>query len=84
MALHPALDEAYGSLYSIKDLKDILKQTPDQMQKSIASLPEGAKDSIKTISATMVDNGTLDSVRKVKVLDEIFGTEMLLKITSID
>ena len=84
MALHPALDEAYGSLYSIKDLKDILKQTPDQMQKSIASLPEGAKDSIKTIAATMVDNGTLDSVRKVKVLDEIFGTEMLLKITSIE
>lgn len=84
MALHPALDEAYGSLYSIKDLKDILKQTPDQMQKSISSLPEGAKDSIKTIAATMVDNGTLDSVRKVKVLDEIFGTEMLLKITSID
>ena len=54
------------------------------MKKSIASLPEGAKDSIKTIAATMVDNGTLDSVRKVKVLDEIFGTEMLLKITSIE
>ena len=83
MALHPALDEVYSNLHSVKDLKDILKQSPEQMRKSIATLPEGAKESIKVIAATMVDNGTLDSVKRVNVLDEIFGTEMLLKITSI-
>ncbi len=83
IALHPALDEVYSNLHSVRDLKDILKLSPEQMRKAIASLPEGAKESIKVIAATMVDNGTLDSVKRVNVLDEIFGTEMLLKVTSI-
>lgn len=84
VALHPSLDEVYSSLHSTKDLKDILKMSPAQMEKTINSLPEGAKDSIKTIAATMVDNGTLDSIQRVKVIDSIFGTEMLLKLTSVE
>lgn len=84
VALHHSLDEVYSSLHSTKDLKDILKMSPAQMEKTINSLPEGAKDSIKTIAATMVDNGTLDSIQRVKVIDSIFGTEMLLKLTSVE
>lgn len=80
--MHPALDELYSSLHSVKDLKDILKLTPSQMEAKIKSLPIGAQDSIKVIAATMVDNGALDSIQRVKVLDSIFGTEMLLKLTS--
>lgn len=82
MALHPNLDTVYSSLHSVKDLKEILKMAPTKMEKTIKSLPTGAKDSIKTIAATMVDNGTLDSIQRVKILDSIFGTEMLLKLTS--
>lgn len=84
VALHPILDNIYSNLYTNKDLKDILKLSPSQMEKVITSLPEGAKDSIKTIAATMVDNGTLDSIQGVKVLDSIFDTEMLLKLTSTE
>ena len=80
--LHPALDSVYSGLYSSSDLKDILKLSADRMKSAISKLPEGAKDSIKTIASTMVDNGTLDSIQRVKALDEIFGTEMLLKLTS--
>lgn len=84
VALHPILDNIYSSLHTNKDLKDILKLSPSQMEKVITSLPEGAKDSIKTIAVTMVDNGTLDSIQRVKVLDSIFDTEMLLKLTSTE
>lgn len=84
IVLHDSLDKIYSSLHTVGDLKNILKLSPEQMKKVITSLPEGAKDSIKTIAATMVDNGTLDSVKRVKVLDEVFGTEMLLKVTSIN
>lgn len=84
VVLHPSLDKVYSSLHSAKDLKDILKMSPAQMEKTINSLPEGAKESIKTIAATMVDNGTLDSIQRVKVIDSIFGTEMLLKLTSVE
>ena len=80
--LHPNLDSVYSSLHSTRDLKDILKLSPAQMEKTIKKLPVGAQDAIKTIAATMIDNGTLDSIQRVRKLDEIFGTEMLLRLTS--
>ena len=80
--LHSVLDELYSSLHSTQDLKDILNLSVSQMEKAINSLPEGAKDALKTIVSTMVDNGNLDSIQKVKKLDSIFGTEMLIKLTS--
>lgn len=80
--LHPSLDGVYSSLHSTRDLKDILKLSPIQMEKAIKKLPIGAQDAIKTIAATMIDNGSLDSIQRVKKLDEIFGTEMLLRLTS--
>lgn len=46
------------------------------MKATILSLPQGAQDSIKHIASKMVSDGTLDSVRKIKILDEIFDTEM--------
>ena len=79
--LHPTLDEIYSGLHTTKDLKDILKMTPKQMENAIYSLPIGAQEALKTIAATMVDNGTLDSVKKIQTLDSIFGTELLLKLT---
>ena len=80
VALHPTLDEIYSSLHSTKDLKDILKMSPDKMESAIYSLPVGAQDALKTIAATMVDDGVLDSVKRIQRLDSIFGTELLLKL----
>lgn len=80
LALHPELDEVYSTLHTTADLKSIIKMTPAQMKKVIPTLPLGAQDALKTIAATMVDEGTLDSVNRLKVLDELFGTELLLKV----
>lgn len=78
--LHPELDEIYSSLHDTKDLKDILKLSPNQMEKVIYNLPLGAQEALKTIAATMVDDGTFDSARRIKKLDEIMGTQLLLKL----
>ena len=75
----PQLDKIYASMYSIKDLRDVLtKTTPNEMRTVILSLPEGAKDSIKNMASQMISKGTLDSVKKIKILDEIFNTELVL------
>lgn len=78
--LYPKLDNVYSTLHSTKDLRDILKMSPEQMKIAIESLPLGAKESVKTIAATMVENGTLDSLKRIQVIDSIFGTELLLKL----
>ena len=76
IAQFPQLNKIYASMYSFKDLRDVLTELPAKtMKATILSLPEGAKESIKNIASQMISNGTLDSVQKIKILDEIFDTE---------
>lgn len=73
----PQLKKLYDKLYSVGELKDVITDlSPADMKATILSLPQGAQDSIKHIASKMVSDGTLDSVRKIKILDEIFDTEM--------
>ena len=79
IAQFPQLNKIYASMYSIKDLRDVLTETtPSVMKETILSLPDGAKESIKNIASQMISKGTLDSVQKIKILDEIFNTELML------
>lgn len=78
--LHPSLNDVYSSLHSTKDLKNILKMTPAQMEKTISSLPIGAQESLKVLAATAVDNGTLDSIKRIQKLDSILGTQLFLRL----
>ena len=75
----PQLKRVYESMYSIKDLKDVLTtMSVGEMEKTILALPEGARDSIKHLASKMISNGTLDSVQKIKCLDKIYDTEMMM------
>ena len=66
-------------MYSIRDLRDVLTDLPVKtMKATILSLPEGARESIKHLASQMISNGSLDSVQKIKTLDEIYGTELML------
>lgn len=78
---YPKLKEIYGNIYSVGDLRKIITELDAQSMKlTIMSLPEGARNSVKNIAATMVQNGQFDdlSIAKIKVLDELYGTNLLL------
>lgn len=81
IAEFPELDTLYAGLYSKQDLKKILSLEPNQMRSVIMQLPDGAKDSVKTLAVTAIERGELDSINRIKVIDEIFDTNMLLKMT---
>ena len=79
VAQFPQINKIYESMYSIKDLKEVLTDlSPRDMKATILTLPDGAKESIKHIASQMISNGSLDSVQKIKFLDEIFGTRLML------
>ncbi len=82
IAQFPELDTLYASLYSKKDLNKILSLEPKKMASVIKGLPDGAKESIKSMAVSAIERGELDSINRIKVIDEIFGTNMLLKMTS--
>lgn len=77
---NPKLKELYASMYTNGDLIEIIGLPISQMISTIKALPIGCKNALKGIAATMIDNGSLDSIQKIKALDEIFGTDMLITL----
>lgn len=74
----PQLKKFYSENYSIKELSAILELPVDEMIKTISTLPKGAVDSLKKIAANQVSLGQIDSVRKIRALDDFFGTDLNL------
>lgn len=79
---NPVLKGIYDSLFTSDDFRKIFTLSPNEIRNIVTKLPEGAKDSLKSMAISAIENGTLDSVQRIKVLDEIFGTDMLLKLTN--
>lgn len=75
---YPALKKFYDDEFSIQNIKNILTMPDDEMIKEIERLPKGAADSLKSIAAEQVAMGEIDSVRKIKALDTVFGTNLNL------
>lgn len=72
----PQLKSFYSEFLSVKDIKEILNLPLSQMARKISELPAGTKDTLRSIASSMVASGAIDSVAKIKKLDEIFETDM--------
>ena len=71
----PQLDAFYSKQFSAKDLRKILELPVEEMVTEIKKLPSGAQDNRKTLAATAIGEGNLDSIKKIKALDELWGTQ---------
>lgn len=80
IAQNPKLGELYESMYTNGDLMDVINLPLTQMVSTVKSLPVGCKNALKGVVATMIDSGALDSIKKIKALDEIFGTNMMITL----
>ena len=74
----PVVKKFYEDSYDVKELKNILYMHLEDMKKAIVALPKGALKTLQSIASTEVSNKTLDSIQKIRYLDEVFGTELLL------
>ena len=73
----PQLDAFYSKQFSTKDLRKILELPVEEMVAEIKKLPSGAQDNMKTLAATAIGEGNLDSIKKIKALDELWGTQFV-------
>lgn len=77
---HTELKRLYANMVSASDVREIINLPTSQMRKTIEQLPSGMIEALKGQIATMIDNRTLDSVTKIKALDEVLGTNHLLML----
>lgn len=78
LAEFPQVVDAYNNMYSQGDLREILSLPADQMRVEIEKLPDKAKDNLRTMAATMVHDGRIDSISVVRTLSDIFGADFNL------
>lgn len=74
------IKEVYEKMYDQKDLEKILDLPNSKFREVYTTLPITAKETIITIIATKIENGTFENYNKAKIIDEISGTRFDLKM----
>lgn len=75
---YPDIKDMYEDMFTGRDLKDIIKLPIPEMERQISKLPVGAKETLKSLAASMIANGEIDSVSKIKALSEIYDSDFNL------
>lgn len=74
----PKLKKYYDGMYSVNDLTQIFRLPPAKIKQELDILPDGVKESVKSLTSEYIAKGKLDSVKVIKALDEYFGTQFML------
>lgn len=75
---YSALKKFYNEHFAVKNLKEILDMPEYDMKEAISKLPKGAVDTLKSMAVDQITTGEIDSIKKIKALDEAFGTNLSL------
>lgn len=68
----------YEESYNNTDLEHIITLPTQEMKDAILALPPVAKENFKSMAATAVREKRLDSLEKIRLLDEMFGIDLRL------
>ena len=73
----------FGDMYKCVedvDAEDMLKLPANQLRSKLKKAPKGVQQAVKNIAGEKILNGSLDSLAKIKAIDEILGTDLKLYI----
>jgi hypothetical protein len=62
------------------DVEALFKLPVAQMKAKIKKAPRGVQQAVKNIAGEKILNGSLDSLAKIKAIDEVLGTDLKLYI----
>ena len=60
------------------DVEDLFKLPINQFKAKLKKAPKGVQQAVKNIAGEKIMNGSLDSLAKIKAIDEILGTDLKL------
>ena len=68
--------DVYAHILSVEDIDKLFNLDTISFERTVKNLPKGIKNSLKAIAAQRIQDGSLDSITKIKSLDEILGTDL--------
>lgn len=63
------------------DVEELFKLPVNQLRAKLKKAPVGIQQAVKNLAGEKIMNGSLDSLAKIKAIDEILGTELKLYIS---
>lgn len=66
----------YESMFNADDINEILNLNNAEFKRVLSSVPVGLKNAISKEVSTQIDNGTFDSIQKIRIVDEVCGTDL--------
>ncbi len=68
--------EFYENMYTYQDIDQILNLDNASFRNVISNAPKGLRRAIEVEMITRLENGSFDSLQKIKIVDEICGTDL--------
>ena len=69
-------------VYTMEDVDAVLNLTNANFKAALEQLPKGLAKSLQVKVAEKIEDGTFDSLQKIKTIDEVFGTDFRSVITN--
>ena len=73
------IGDMYKNIVDV-DVNDLFKLPVNQFKSKLKKAPKGVQQAVKNIAGEKILNGSLDSLAKIKAIDEILGTDLTLYI----
>lgn len=74
------LTKVYENLIDLDDLNDFFDKSTDEIAKVLPKLPEGLKRAIATRARALAEDGTLDSLGKIKIIEQELDVDIQMFI----
>lgn len=74
------LGKMYKQIIDV-DVEDMFKLPLNQFKAKLKKAPVGVQQAVKNVAGEKIMNGSLDSLAKIKAIDEILGTDLKLYIS---
>lgn len=71
-------------VYGMDDINYVLNLPNNKFKSALEQLPKGLLKAVTVEVAKRIENGSLDSVKKVKVIDEVCGTDFWTIMSGLD
>ena len=70
-----AVEKYYKNVIVGEDLDSLFTMAPDEIKETISTLSDGVKQNIASIAKWKIESGELDSINRIKALEESIGLD---------
>ena len=74
---NPKLKDLYDTMIDVEDIEEsLLNDSVEDLRNILISLPSGLQETVKSIASTLMHDGDLYDVRKIRLLDDLYHTAL--------